>query len=308
MCALSDKFIKDLQQGVLKNLLEEVKMDDNLCLAIRENYINIYYRGGNLFKIASQGNGYKIFFDINYFNHKQTVQSNFATNFNKNGTIEEYIQSIPLLKREMDLYFYENNKLEREYQQIVLRENNNSSISNDTDYYIADIESSNTDNGSRFDLIGIKWASTGPARRTAKDISLVLMEMKYGDGAHAGSAGIIKHFEDIEKFAKSGKISALMVDTQTKFNQLVELGLINNVNKQILINTEIKPEFILLLANHKAASTILHRELREAIKKCPDIEEKVSIKIATSSYMGYGLYISQMIDLADFLANGIVIE
>lgn len=38
------------------------------------------------------------YFDINYFNHKQTVQSNFATNFNKNGTIEEYIQSIPLLK------------------------------------------------------------------------------------------------------------------------------------------------------------------------------------------------------------------
>lgn len=42
MC-LPDKFIKDLQQGVLKNLLEEVKMDDNLCLTIRENYINIYY-------------------------------------------------------------------------------------------------------------------------------------------------------------------------------------------------------------------------------------------------------------------------
>lgn len=78
----------------------------------------------------------------------------------------------------------------------MLRENNNSSISNDTDYYIASNESSNTDNGSRFDLIGIKWASTGPARRNnLKDISLVLMEMKYGDGAHAGSAGIIKHFK-----------------------------------------------------------------------------------------------------------------
>lgn len=84
------------------------------------------------------------------------------------------------------------------------------------------------------------------------------MEMKYGDGAHAGSAGIIKHFKDIEKFAKSGKISALMVDTQTKFNQLVELGLINNVSKQIVIDPEIKPEFMLLLANHKAASTVLH--------------------------------------------------
>lgn len=46
MCALSEEFIKDLQQGLLKNLLEEVKKDDNLCLAIRENYINIYYRGG----------------------------------------------------------------------------------------------------------------------------------------------------------------------------------------------------------------------------------------------------------------------
>ena len=62
----------------------------------------------------------------------------------------------------------------------------------------------------------------------------------------------------------------LFKNENLSFTKLIEILNLKKddvyVNKQILINTEIKPEFILLLANHKAASTILHRELREVEK------------------------------------------
>ena len=53
----------------------------------------------------------------------------------------------------MDKWFHEHPKYEREFQQIILRENNNSGkISRATDYYIVDIEYQDTENSSRFDM------------------------------------------------------------------------------------------------------------------------------------------------------------
>ena len=48
---LSNKFINALHHGLLEPLLRCVHTDDVLDLQIRENYINIYYRGGNLIQI-----------------------------------------------------------------------------------------------------------------------------------------------------------------------------------------------------------------------------------------------------------------
>ncbi len=56
MRKLSEQFMKDLvdSDGVLQPILTRVKKDSTLMLAIRENYINIYYRGGNILKIKLQ--------------------------------------------------------------------------------------------------------------------------------------------------------------------------------------------------------------------------------------------------------------
>ncbi len=50
--------------GILQPLLSIVKKDPDLVLQIRNNYINIYYKGGNMLKIT-HGLGYD--FDHNYF-------------------------------------------------------------------------------------------------------------------------------------------------------------------------------------------------------------------------------------------------
>jgi hypothetical protein len=68
MRGLSIKFMKDLlePEGKLHPLLERVKIDHSLMLAIRDGYLNIYYRGGNIVRIMDYDDLYQTYFDVNY--------------------------------------------------------------------------------------------------------------------------------------------------------------------------------------------------------------------------------------------------
>ena len=299
MRVLSESFMSDLKQGKLNRLLQIVQKDDTLCLEIRENYINVYYRGGNILRVSEMDPGYSIKFDCNYCVKGNTIWT--QPDFSNLQTIDDYIDALPLLKREMDLWFYEHPKNERETQQLILRENNLSRIANDTDYYIADLEYANSDNGSRFDLVGIKWLSTATSRKKCKSPNIAMMELKYGDSAMTGAAGIVKHFQDMEKFISTGKLGNLILEAQTQFNQKVELGLIGKIDKKIQIDTEIKPEFIILCANHKNASKVLVRELKIATEKYNELLSKIDVRIAMANCLGYGLYESNMISVQEFI-------
>ena len=176
-----------------------------------------------------------------------------------------------------------------------------SKLANDTDYYIADIEYEKSENGSRFDLIGIKWLSDSVSRKKPESLNIAIMELKFGDSAMTNSAGIVEHFQDMEKFISTGKLGDLILEAQTQFNQKVELGLIRDTYKQIKIDTEIKPKFIILCANHKPASIVLVRELKNAKEKCNELFSKVDVRIAMANYLGYGLYARNMISIDDFI-------
>lgn len=60
MRKLSVKFMGDLvnPDGVLYPILTRVRKDHTLMLAIRENFINIYYRGGNILNIKEHNKGF----------------------------------------------------------------------------------------------------------------------------------------------------------------------------------------------------------------------------------------------------------
>jgi hypothetical protein len=320
MRALSEQFLEDLKSGSLRLLNKVIKHDETLCLEIRSNYINVYYRGGSLFRVENR-NGYSFSFDQKYLNHG--IDCGFEPlDLSRFQTIDDYVNGIALFKREMDLWFSVHRKQEREIQQVILRENNFSIISNDTDYFICDIEYAKNESvekdehiskeGSRFDMVGVKWLSKSLDRKNKDSISLAIFELKYGDGAMTGSAGILKHFKDLDNFMTKGKHVELMDEAESQFNQKYYLGLIQvtrsskendfeGVYEKIKINRNIKPEYILIFANHKPESTILHRELSDAIKAYPQLLDKVDIKIAHSSMMGYGLYADHMVDIKDFL-------
>lgn len=299
MRALSDTFMQDLQNGELHELLKVVKADETLCLEIRENYINIYYRGGNVLRLAEVNREYTFSFDQKYCIDNSSLWETLDTA--QLTCLKDYIENLPFIKREMDNWFAQNPKAEREFQQLLLRDNNISPISNDTDYFISDIEYANSENKSRFDMIGIKWLSTAEERKKFDAPSLAIFEVKYGDGAMTGSAGITKHFADIEKFIDGGMLPELLEEVENQYNQKVKLGLIGTMNREIAINKEAMPEFIMICANHKPASTIMRRELQKAIADHPNLMDKIEVKISKSSLMGYGLYAVNMIPIEQFL-------
>lgn len=109
-------------------------------LAIRENAINIYYRGGNLVRLVGQTSGrYKADFDAKYNLAGQALPV-LPTNIQSQDESAQWMTAFPILKQVMDEYFSVHSKPEREFQQLLARENNHSTISNESEYFIADIE------------------------------------------------------------------------------------------------------------------------------------------------------------------------
>lgn len=303
---LSETFMKDLSQEHLKPILDLAQRDHTLCLQIRNDYINIYYRGGSILKLKRTTNSYSASFDNKYFKVEEEerrvmITKNLAKQINNKEEAQKWVENIPFLKQIMDEYFVNHAKNEREFQQLVARENNNSIISNDTDYFITDIEYTHPDSKeSRFDLVGINWKSTSQERKSKDNCRIVLIEMKFGDGALVGVAGIRKHLDDIEKFCgDKKKLDILKEETISSFKQLRELGLIQfgkNGNKnQIEQLSNDNPEFILLFANHKPSKSKLESEFKNLPKLI-----NADVKIATSNFMGYGLYNKNMLSVEEF--------
>jgi hypothetical protein len=304
MRSIDRTFVNDLNHGVLKSFLTSVKLDDALCLEIRNNYINIYYRGGNLFRITSEKGMYKVYFDPNYAKeYCKPLPIINPTDY------PVWINNIPILKSAMDSYFIDNQKHEREFQQLVERDNNYSSIATGTDYFIADIEYANSDNGSRFDMLAVKWKSQGRGvdRKDPTKATLSFIEMKYGDSALRGKSGIQTHVADLLKFLSNNKDRDQIVDeVNSLFEQKLKLGLIPNISKPVDIQHDCPLEFVLLIGNHNPSSTILGEELG-IVRSSTDYQDLIDIgceiKIAKASLMGYGLYDDCIISLDKYLKS-----
>jgi hypothetical protein len=139
---LSHSFLDDLlnEGGLLQPILQRIKQDHTLMLSIREGYINIYYRGGNVLRIKEQHrNDYSAFFDDNYNNYGVVVPD-LPSVINNQDDARMWVESLQVLKGIMDFYFSEHSKPEREFQQLVARENNSSTIAKQTEYFVSDIE------------------------------------------------------------------------------------------------------------------------------------------------------------------------
>ena len=312
---LSDKFMGDLQNGILKSLLSRVRKDTTLDLQIRANGINIYYRGGSLLRVdpfkKTQG-AYGFFFNDDYGNRgkrgsKIKVTPNLPPSVVADKTdCEAWISVVPLLKDTMDLWFGENPKDERALQQLVVWENNDSPWAKGTDYFIVDVEydsrKGSAGDGGRFDLVALRWESDSTARKLKgkKRPKLVVIEMKAGDGALKGTAGLQKHLKDFKKLAGPQRSAALRREMAILLAQKRELGLIKSLvrNKNLIGSEAIDPEidFMFLLAGHDPASRKLKTELNAL-----DSPDRVQLCIA--NLMGFGLYKEHVLSLTEFMKH-----
>ena len=50
---ITESFIQQFESGVLRPILDRLRHDDTLSLEIRNGYVSIYYRGGNLLRLTA---------------------------------------------------------------------------------------------------------------------------------------------------------------------------------------------------------------------------------------------------------------
>ena len=229
-------------------------------------------------KVMQTGNGYNVFFDENYF--KAGGQTTLP---DECEGVEAWLDVLPKLKQAIDRRLGEHKKDEREFQQLLLRDNNFGSIARSTDYYVCDIEYQS--GYGRFDLIAVHWPSKPTTRKNQNGRRLVFIEMKHGANALEGSAGLHQHIRDVNRYLSDRiKVDDLKKDMVKVFNQKRDLGLID-CGKDLGSFSDESPILLLVFANHDPGKSKLC-ELLGSLPESPHAE----LCVATASFMGYGLY------------------
>ncbi|MEZ5125328.1 MAG: hypothetical protein R2826_03650 [Thermoleophilia bacterium] len=324
---VAPEFIGHLTSGVLLPVLERVRHDDTLTLEIRNGYVDVYYRGGRVLGIHGNGRSgrFRAEFDMNYCNidpaYCPTLPKEPAKSIASEDDAREWVEALASYKQVMDVFFSDHPKLEREFQQNVLRDNNRHLVGERTEYTILDIEYAQSprafpeNSNFRFDMVGMLWPTPGRNRRS-RLATPVLIEMKAGDGALASHAtgdgkrlpGLAKHVDDIEAFlepeppaATSPRYDLLRTELTTTLRLKQELGLpsIPKTMKTLEIEQwNDRPQVLFILANHQPASTILKKELA---KLPPRVH--ADYFVAKVSYAGYSLFSDNITPLDDFIAE-----
>jgi hypothetical protein len=308
MRTISNHFLQDLREknGTLHPILEKLHCDHTLQLAIRENYVNIYYRGGNILRITEMRRGmYQAEFNQEYDKNGRGLPNAPAVIQNA-GDAEVWVATFPQRKDLMDEYFSAKAKSEREFQQVVVRENNNSPVANSSEYFITDIEAADSGLGCRLDMLAVRWPAS--ERKNENRCRPAFIEMKYGDQALRNDAGILKHLQDFQAFisdlsAYQTAISAM----QSQFEQLYLLDLlhVNRIKGHTAIQfaSACKPEVIFILAAHNPRS----RALRDILTS-PELDAYAAsplfdLRFFDASFAGYALHTDCMDDLETFRAK-----
>lgn len=282
---LDDIFFQDLLYGTLSTLLDYVTEDPSLDFQIRDNYINIYFRGGNILKVTKKDTVYEYFFDKEYFKRNKINSKDKLFEVMNKNLWNDYF---PEAKQVMNRFFGPTGNEEREYQQLVVRDNNISSLANGTDFFIIDVEYTYPSVGT-LDLVAVEWLSEGPKRRFPAKYKpkLYIIEMKYGDKALIGKSGLKSHQDQYHHLVSNESfLEQFKNEMIALFNQKRDLGLIpcisKNKNPNSVSGFDDNLQFAFLLANHDPASELLIKEM--------ELFEQNDVKFIVSNFMGYGIY------------------
>jgi hypothetical protein len=294
---LCPDFLNDLHKGHLAALRDRVLQDRSLCLELRADAINVYYRGGSVMRVSRAEGDYSAFFDVRYFRDPPpSIHATLPSRLGTEADVGRWLDALPALKQAMDLWFGDHPKEEREVQQLIVRDNNFGGLARSTDHYVCDIEYANRH--GRFDLVAVRWPSTPSARKKQDGHRLVLGEVKFGDDALEGSAGLHAHIEAVNAFlAAPGNLAAVKAEMLGVFNQKRRLGLID-CGKDLTGFSDEPPVLLLVLVNHDPGKS----RLRELLVKLPP-SPHAELRIATGSLLGYGLYDPAILMIDEALAR-----
>lgn len=252
MRGLSKNFMKDLTNSFLSEIINRVRKDKDLDLQIRENYLNIYYKGNSLLKLTEKPTQ----------KYKVEIHEKFCGDWNipylyDQQTTQEFLKQLPLLKENSILT--EKLSLEIEYEQLLIRANNLEQRNNN-EYFIIDRQY--TSDSGRFDLMGIFW--NGEYRRKDQKVPLCFMEVKF-----ALNSDLKTVHEQIDRYYQKIKsdIQNISQEAEVILKQKLALGLMNkdqarmDAMKTLKISEKIEDvQFIIVLIDYNPRSRLFNSD------------------------------------------------
>lgn len=300
--SLGPGLLTDLLCGNLYPLLQMVHEDTTLDMQLRGEGVSIYYRGGKLFEVISKKDRYEIKYNAAYWYDGDDIDKKYA-NLLENPSIQECVEYKSLYKDQMDYHISKFNdpSAEAQVQQRIVLENNTLGKMGDKtgDYYILDTEyvfqNPYTGNTGKFDAVALRWPTY--TRRNHKDIGISIIEIKNGDDAISGGAGIVKHIKDFCDFVSdSNRRRILCDDMQKVFHQKCELGLIprytehyQNDQSYLITIDDSSIDMVFILANRNPMGSQVKREFSAICRELSE-DDRNKIFISTASDMGYVLF------------------
>ena len=246
MRSIDEIFIADLLSGELAPFLKAVKeKPDQLSLEVRGGYVSIYYEGGSLLKITQQSRGhYKFTFDPKYCLNKSDTSAYEVISKFEAYSAETYAANLSLLMREMDSWFLDHPKPERDFQHTLL-------VSNPE---IVDIEYQ-IGKRMRLDMLAVHAGK------------LMVIENKYGSGAVTGSAGLAKHYKDMCEVLSDKALYSEMIGSVVRISEAkYALGLTDRVIRDAEIADA---EILFLLAGYNERSKTAANETEKMEQTLP---------------------------------------
>jgi hypothetical protein len=253
MRKLSSTFLNCLKSGFLSEITAYVRRDHDLNLEIRDAYINIYYKGNSLLRLAKTGSLLHYKADI----HKKFLEGLIIPLDFTENTVPQFIRNIPLLKE--NIIRNGKHSLELEYEQMLIRANN-FEPRNNTEYFIVDRQYVVRE--GRFDLTGFFWDRAG--RQLPHEVPVCLMEIKFAlnTDIKAVHDQLARYYQPIKNNA-----AAIADELETVFRQKLELKLYDqsterlNAMQNLTFSRNIEAfQFILVLVDYNQNSTLLGLE------------------------------------------------
>lgn len=268
----NDRLWQKLDTGELKSVMEYASDPKNqLDIQIRDNYLNVYYKGGNILEIRQRALKFDKFYFYTDKSKRKTHLLDSAKKGDKNAKQiindleEERTKMLNILIQEKDAkkYFEQAKSVMDKWFDFLEKELNihhyekeeqqNISMNNhfgNSDYTVLDLEyevstlSPFKYNGPkdivnkvrpRFDIIAID----------NKTHRLVVIELKKGMGATGGVSGIMPHIVCFKHTIGRDKEGIFLKEMKDLCNQKIELGFIDRTQ---FISDE-SPEFIFAFAD-----------------------------------------------------------
>ncbi len=301
--SISEGFQKALKCGALSPILAEIRepkargykeLDETLCLDIRHQEITLYYRGAALVSLCQKAPG--TFVTRSHDKYQRFLPNGLLGSVQSIADCKALVEQIPLLKAGIDAKLARTPSREREIQQEIIRCNNRGKSGRSSDIYFCDQEYAV--GRMRADLVGVLWPSDG-ARRRHSNHRLVWAELKQGDGAMGGKAGLQKHLNDLDALlGDPQKLTHIKDEMGEIFRVKQELGLINcgkAPRKGQALFSSAKPLVLLILVDHDPAKTKLGKELQGASMQHGDVV------IPRASTMGYSLFANELLSVSELL-------